>query len=264
MNNHEGKSRTALITGATSGIGYELSKVFAKNGYNLVLVARNGQKLEQVASEISQQSAVKTYLIPKDLAVVSSPNEIFDELRNKSINIDVLINNAGFNEYGHFIETNLENELQMLQVNIVSLTHLTKLFLPGMVEKNYGKILNVGSTGSFAPGPLNAVYCATKAYVLSFSEAIASELKDTKVTVTALCPGATKTQFAKRAKIENIKIFQGNVMEARDVAETGYRAMIEGKTSIVVGCMNKLTIFSLRFMPRNVVANVAKNMMSKK
>lgn len=258
------KVRTVLITGATSGIGYELSKLFAKNGYNLVLVARNKQRLGELVQQLSQEFSVRTESISKDLSEVISPAEIFAELQEKSIHIDILVNNAGFNEYGVFFNTDIQRELQMIQVNLVSLTYLTKLLLPGMLKQKYGKILNVASTGSFVPGPYNAVYCATKAYVLSFSEAIAEELKDTNVTVTALCPGATKTQFAQRAKMEHTKLFSGKVMDAEKVAEVGFDALMRGKASVIAGCANRLTVFFLRFMPRNIVAKMAKNIMSLK
>lgn len=265
MKNNQGQEqKTALITGATSGIGCELSRLFAENGYNLVLVARNQQRLEHLASEFKQKFLITTNIISKDLSSPTSPEEIFAELHDKSIHIDVLVNNAGFNEYGPFSETDLQKELQMIQVNLVSLTHLTKLLLPGMLKNNYGKILNVGSTGSFASTPLNAVYCATKAFVLSFSEAIAEELRGTGVTVTTLCPGATKTEFARRAKMEDTKLFQGNLMDAKKVAVMGYHALMRGKTSVITGCANKLTVFSLRFTPRNMVTKIGRSLLSRK
>lgn len=263
-NNQDGQFKTALITGATSGIGYELSKLFAQKGYNLVLVARNKQRLLNQASQLEKSFSVTVKIIARDLAEAASPGEIFAELQANSIHIDILVNNAGFNEYGNIYETDLQKELQMIQVNMVALTCLTKLLLPGMLEKKYGKILNVGSTGSFAPGPLNAVYCASKAYVLSFSEAIAEELRGTGVTVTALCPGATKTEFARRANMEDVKIFRGRLMDAGKVAEIGYRSLMSGKTSVVAGMANCLMIFSLRFTPRNMVAKVSRCMLSRR
>lgn len=257
-------NKTALITGATSGIGYELSKLFALNHYSLVLVARNVQRLEDLANELRQAFSVSVITIPKDLSLSSSPEEIFSVLQENSIQVDVLVNNAGFNEYGLFSQTDLRRELQMIQLNIASLTYLTKMLLQGMLERKYGKILNVGSTGSFVPGPLNAVYCATKAYILSFSEAIAEELKETGITVTTLCPGATKTEFARRANMEDVAIFQGKLMDAKEVARIGYNALLRGKKTIVAGCANKLTVLSLRFTPRSMVAKMVKGMMSRK
>lgn len=257
-------NKTALITGATSGIGYELSKLFAKNRYDLVLIARNKQKLEDTANELRQAFSISTITIPKDLSLPSSPGEIFSKLREESIQIDVLANNAGFNEYGLFSQTDLQRELQMIQLHIASLTHLTKLLLPGMLERRHGKILNIGSTGSFVPGPLVAVYCATKAYILSFSEALAEELKGTGVTVTTLCPGSTKSEFAQRANMLDVAIFQGKLMDAKEVAQIGYNALMRHKTTVVAGCANKLTVFSLRFTPRSRVAKMVKGMMSRK
>lgn len=258
------QNRNALVTGATSGIGYELSRLLASNGFNLVLVARNQKRLEEVQQELSLDFSINTEIIPKDLALPSAPKEIFNELQQKSIHIDILVNNAGFNEYGPFSATDMAKEIQMLQVNIASLTSLTKLFLPGMMAQHYGKILNLGSTGSFAPGPLNAVYCATKAYVLSFSEAIAEELQGTGVTVTVLCPGATRTEFAQRAQMEDVKIFQGRVMSAKRVAEIGYNALMMGNITMVAGWSNQLTMLSLRLIPRIMVARISKRMMMRK
>lgn len=252
-----------LITGASSGIGYELSKLFAQDGYNLVLVARNEQMLKQVSNELKKNFGISVKVILKDLSNTNSPKEIFDELQQESIRIDILINNAGFNVYGVFSETSLIEELQMIQVNLVSLTHLTKLFLPSMLKHRYGKILNVGSTGSFVPGPLNAVYCATKAYVLSFSEGIAEELRDTGVTVTVLCPGATRTEFHKRAGMEDINLLKFGVMDARTVAKIGYRALMKGKRIVIPGIYNKLQMFLAKFTPRKMLAKIVKYQMSK-
>ena len=251
--------KTALVTGASSGIGYELSKLFAQDGFDLVLVARNNQRLEQLADELKENFGISVKVISKDLSVVTSPQEIFDELQQESIRIDILVNDAGVGLFGHFSETDLIKELQMIQVNLVSLTHLTKLFLPEMLKYGYGKILNVGSIGSFTPNPLSAVYGATKAYVLSFSEAIAEELQGTGITVTALCPGPTKTNFHKRAQVDDTK-HEG--MDARTVAEIGYRSLLKGRRIVIPGIFNKLQIFLTRFMPRNLIAKIAKNLMS--
>ena len=264
VNNQKSKLMTVLITGATSGIGYELSKIFAQNGYNLVLVARNTQRLEHIAKDFKSEYNVKVEIISKDLSLTMSPEEIFDELQVKSIHIDILVNNAGFNEYGPFFKTDIKKELQMIQVNIVSLVHLTKLFLPDMLKYKYGKILNVGSTGSFTPGPLNAVYCATKAYVLSFSDAIAEELEGTDVTVTTLCPGPTKTEFAQRARIEDTKLFSGSIMDPGKVAEIGYKALMERRRIAIAGIANRFGVFSLRFIPRNALTKIVKSAMNKK
>jgi len=257
------QKRTALVTGATSGIGYELSKLFAANGINLVLVARNQKRLTDVQRELSLDYSVKVEIISKDLSLSSAPNEIYSILQEKCIFIDILVNNAGFNEYGPFYVTDMTKEIEMLQVNIASLTILTKLFLPGMLNQQYGRILNIGSTGSFAPGPFNAVYCATKAFVLSFSEAIAEEIKGTGVSVTVLCPGATKTEFAQRAQMEDVRVFKGNLMSAKRVAEIGYNALMKGKITTIAGLSNQLSILFLRFIPRNLVIKISKTMMKK-
>ncbi len=253
----------ALITGASSGIGYELAKLFAQNGHNLVLVARSQGKLQELADDIEEKFGVWVKVIPKDLSQPTSPDEILAEVEQESIQIDILVNNAGFQEYGPFYETDLNKELHMIQVNLTSLTHLTKLFLPGMIRQGHGKIMNVGSTGSFAPGPLNAIYCATKAYVLSFSEAIAEELKGTGVTVTALCPGATRTDFVTKAGMEDVNLFRGQISDARTVAEVGYRALMKGRRITIPGAGNKTMIFSIRLLPRSLVTRISKNMMSR-
>lgn len=260
------QSKTALITGATSGIGYELSRLFARNGHNLVLVARNDRRLNQIAVEFRETFGISIKIIARDLSVRTSPDDIFSELEREEIPVDILVNNAGFQEYGPFFETDMQNELQMIQLHISTLTHLTKLFLPGMLKRGHGKIMNVGSTGSFVPGgPLNAVYCASKAYVLSFSEAIAEELEGTGVWVTALCPGATSTEFARRAQIDDIRLFKfpWGVMNPRKVAEVGYRALMKGERSVVAGIANKMTVFSLRYMPRRVMTKMTKYLMSR-
>jgi len=263
MNKQENRMKNVLVTGATSGIGHELSKIFAQEGFNLVLVARNTEQLEILAKELSTTYSIQADFVAKDLSQPAAPTEIMAELQRKAINIDILVNNAGFIEYGAFTETNLEKELQMIQVNLVSLTHLTKLLLPSMVKRRNGKILNVASIGAYVPGPFNAVYCATKAYVLSFSEAIAEELKNTKVTVTALCPGATQTEFASKAKIEDVKLFQGSVMQAKTVAEIAFKALMEGRRIVVPGFINKLAVLCINFIPRKIVAMISKTMMGR-
>ncbi len=253
--------KTALVTGASSGIGRELSKLLAADGYNLVLVARSGQKLDELAAELGRAGKINATALAKDLSDPAAPDEIFKTLQAQSITIDVLINNAGFGARGPFAQNDWADEMGMLQVNAIALTRLTKLFLPGMVKRGSGKIMNVGSTGSFAPGPSMAVYCATKAYVLSFSEALASELKGTGVTVTALCPGVTLTGFQARANVENIRMLRGGGMSARQVAEIGYRAMKRGTPVVIPGAWNWLMIFSTRFIPRSLMTSMSKQLM---
>jgi len=253
--------RTALITGASSGIGCELSKLLAADGYNLVLVARSGRKLTELAAELCQAGQINISVSVKDLGDPAAPDEIFQTLQAQSITIDALINNAGFGAHGPFAQNDWAEELGMLQVNVIALTRLTKLFLPGMVKRGSGKIMNVGSTGSFAPGPSMAVYCATKAYVLSFSEALATELEGTGVTVTALCPGVTFTGFQARANVGNMRLLRGGGMSARQVAEIGYRAMQRGKPVVIPGWQNWLMVFSMRLVPRSLITRMSKQLM---
>ncbi len=241
------KGVTVLITGASSGIGYDLSKIFAKKGYRLVLVSQNEENLKRAAAGIrGEYKDAQITIVPKDLSQPTSPEELFEYLTRRSIQVDILVNSAGIQVYGPFHETNLEDDLRLISVNMLALTKMTKLFLKGMVERGYGKILNLGSTGSFQPCPLDAVYCAGKAYVLHFSEGIAEELSGTGVTVTALCPGATRTNFAKRANIEDIRLFRGFVMDARTVAEIGYKALMRGKrVARQVGINHRICVVDL-------------------
>ena len=251
-------TKTALITGASLGIGYELAKLFARDKHNLVLVSRNQHKLAQIAEELKSLGAPKVTVIAKDLAELEAPDEVFAETERQKLTIDFLVNNAGFGERGSFLKTNLDNELEMVQVNIVALMHLTKLYLPGMVQRRVGRIMQVASTAAFQPGPFMAVYYATKAFVLSFSEATFEELRATGVTVTALCPGATETGFAQRAGMLNSKLFKMRVMDAKTVAEIGYRGFMHGKPLVVTGLRNRLMAFSVRFGPRSLVRKVVR------
>ena len=251
--------KTALITGASSGIGYELTKLFASDGYNLVLVARNQEQLMQIAGELKEKYGVSVKVISKDLSATSASEEIFTELQQESIEIDALVNNAGFATYGLFPETDLDAELRMMQVNMVTLTHLTKLLLPGMLQRRWGKILNVASLSGFQPGPLMAVYAGTKAYVLLFSEALANELQGTGVNVTVLCPGPTESGFQKSANMEDAKLFSGRVMDAQTVARVGYRGLMTNKIVVIPGLRNKILVGAVRFFPRNIVTRVTRN-----
>jgi uncharacterized protein len=255
--------RTALITGASSGIGYELAKCFGRGGFNLVLVARAELRLAKIAFELDRSCKITVTVMPKDLSKPASAQELYLELKGKGIEVDILVNNAGFNVYGPFSETDPEKEFEMMQVNMISLTQLTKLFLPAMLERRFGKILNLASTAAFSPGPGDAVYCATKAYVLSFSEALAEELRGTGVTVTTLCPGPTKTEFAERADMTDAKIFQGRLSSADEVAQAGYEALMRGRANVIVGLANKLLILSIRFSPRTLVTRIAKTLLGR-
>lgn len=255
-NKAKNKMKTVLITGTTSGIGYELSKIFAMERFNLVLVSRNGQKLKMQKEDLEKRYEAKVFTIAKDLSDTKSPEEVFLYIQSQGLHIDILVNNAGFNESGPFYETSLLKELQMLQVHVASLTHLTKLFLPGMMKNDFGKILNFGSTGSFAPCPLDAVYCATKAYVLSFSSALRAELAGTGVTVSTLCPGATKTEFARKANMENTLLFKKFVMEPQKVAEIAYRGFMRNKKIIIPGWYNKILVLSLPITPSKILEKI--------
>ncbi|MBE9007236.1 SDR family oxidoreductase [Fortiea sp. LEGE XX443] len=263
---HQKKSKkTALITGAASGIGYELAYIFARNNYNLVLVDRNAIKLTEVSEKFQQEFAIIVKNIVKDLALSTAPEEIFRELQQANIQVDALVNNAGFGTYGLFNETNLNTELEMLQVNLVCLTHLTKLFLKDMVKQGEGKILNVSSAAAFQPGPLMAVYFATKAYVLSFSEAIANELEGTGVTVTVLCPGSTVSAFHERTGMADSNLVKNKkMMDAETVAQIGYDALMKGKTVVIPGFINKLLAKSVRFVPRQLVTKIVRSMQEDK
>lgn len=253
------KGQTALITGASGGIGRDLAHVFAQHGFDLVVVARSRGKLEALAAELQEAYATAVTVIAKDLTQPDAPNEIFTELQRAGVHVDALVNNAGFADYGLFHESDLEKQLQMMQLNVVTLTHLTRLFLPEMVVRGSGKILNVASTAAFMPGPLMAVYYATKAFVLSFSEAIANELHDSGVTVTALCPGPTESGFQARAAMEDSKLVQDGLMDSMTVAREGFAALVAGKVVFVPGLTNRMQALAPRFLPRGVVRDMVRS-----
>jgi short-subunit dehydrogenase len=261
----EGKMiKTVLITGASSGIGREMAKLFARDKFRLILVARDEKRLQRLSEEFQAQYGTETKLIAKDLSDAAAAGEIHAECRKDGLHVDILVNNAGFNVYGPFFEADPSKTMAMIQVNLTSLTHLTRLFLPEMVKRGTGNVLNIGSTGSFAPGPFNAVYCATKAYVLSFSEAIAEELRGTGVKVTVLCPGATETEFARRAGMEDTRIFLTGAMGVKKVAECGYQSLQRGRQIVAVpGILNKVTVVSIRFSPRFLVGKLGRYLMSR-
>lgn len=258
--------QTALVTGASGGIGGELARAFAAGGYDLVLVARSAGKLEELAAELQKRHGAAVRILAKDLSRPGSPDEIFQELTDAAVAVDVLVNNAGFATFGPFVETDLARELEEIQLNVVTLTHLTKRFLPGMLARRRGGVLNVASTASFQPGPLMAVYYATKAYVLSLSEALAEELRGTGVAVTALCPGPTATGFQARADMQDSKLFTGpmKVMDAAAVARAGYEGFRAGKRIVIPGLINKLGVQSVRISPRAVVTRLVRAMQAKR
>jgi len=257
--NKQKQGKTALITGASGGIGYKLTRLFARDGYNLVLVARGEDKLAEIKCDLEKRHGIKVTVIVKDLSEASSPRELFDQVEREGIEVDALVNNAGFTDFGLFLEADLQKMLEMMQVNMVTLTHLTRLFLPGMVKRRSGRIMNVASTAAYLPGPLMAVYYATKAYVLSFSEALSNELEGTGVTVTALCPGITATGFQKRGDMEDSKLAaSGNIMDARTVAKIGYKGFMKGRPIVVTGLRNLIAVQSVRFLPRSLVRRVVR------
>lgn len=257
-------NKTALITGASGGIGCELAKVFAKDQYNLVLVARNAAKLTQFADELQREFGISAKAVPLDLTAASAPQSLFDQLQHDSIAVDILVNNAGYGVLGEFAKVSLEDNLGQIQLNITALTHLTRLFLGPMIERRFGKILNVASTAGFQPGPLMSVYYASKAYVISFSEALANELQGTGVTVTCLCPGATDTGFQGRAGLENTLLFKKlRPMDAKTVACDGYRGLMAGKVIVISGFRNWLLAESVRFSPRRLVTAVSRKVLDR-
>lgn len=248
------KKKVALITGASTGIGKELARIHAEKGGDLVIVARSKEKLEKLKTELETLHNNKVVVIAKDLSLPNSAEEIYNEVKAAGIEVDYLINNAGFGGHGKFHEREWTDDLTMINLNVVALTALTRLFLPDLVKRNSGKILNVSSTASFMPGPLQAVYFATKSYVTFFSNAIAEELYDTNITVTALMPGATETEFARVSGMDKTDLFSKTV-SARSVAEDGYNGMIKGKMDVVSGLTGsqKIMMSMIPFMPKKAL-----------
>lgn len=256
--------KTALITGASSGIGRELATLFAKDGYNLVLVARSEDKLQELADKFKQQFGTSSItVIEKDLSKPEAPQEIYDEVARQQITINTLVNNAGFGEYGKFAtETDLQKELNVIQVNLTALVHLTKLFLKDMVGRNEGKILMLGSIASIMPNPLMAVYGATKSFIYSFSEALRNEVKDTDISITVLMPPATDTDFFNKAGATNtVAQEQARSMNPADVAKEGYDALMKGKDKAIAGFSTKMQAAAFRVLPDSVVSQAARAQM---
>ena len=252
------QDRYALVTGATTGIGYELAKLLAKDGKNLIIISWDKNRLEQVKTEIENEYGIRVKVLPKDLSDPKAPLEIFSELEKEGIKVEVLVNNAGFGLFGMYSETDLQKELEMIQVNITSLTHLTKLFLKKMLENKSGRILNVASVVGFLPCPLFSVYSASKSYVLHFSEALANELQGTGVSVTCLCPPPTKTSFW--ANMEISKLAKGKMMNAAKVAEVGYKALKKEKVIATPGLKGKSLAILVRIAPRNMLTKMMRAM----
>jgi uncharacterized protein len=251
---------TALVTGASSGIGRELARLFAADGHDLVVVARRTDALDEVVREVTRAHAVKARALAADLAQAGSARQIYDELSRTGTTIDVVVNNAGFGTHGAVAELPLDRQLAMIQVNVTSLTELTRLFLPGMLERNRGGVLNVGSTAAFQPGPFMAVYYATKAYVLSFTEALAEEVADTDLRVSCLAPGPTATGFGEEAGMTKTRLFRLGTMSASDVARIGYDGWKRRKVIVVPGITNRAGVALVRLSPRWMVRKLLKRL----
>jgi short-subunit dehydrogenase len=246
--------RYALVTGATNGIGYELAKLFAEDGYNLIIVARTEEDLQQRATEFSQQYGVDVIPIAKDLFQPEAAFELYEEVKSKNLVVDVLVNDAGQGQFGLFVESDIRRQLDIIQLNVSSLTTMTYLFLKDMVARNEGKILQLASIASELPGPWQAVYHGTKAYVLSFTEGLIRELKDSAVTMTALQPGATDTDFFNKSEMQDSKILDTKLSDPAKVAKDGYEALMKGDDKIVSGFKNKAMVGSSNIMPDTMVA----------
>ena len=256
-------SNTALITGASSGIGMELARIHAAKGHDLVIVARSEQKLRDLKQELESNYGINVWVIAEDLSTPDAAKNIYEQTEKLNIKVSVLINNAGFGGHGLFHERDLIKDQAMMQVNMVSLTNLTHYYLQDMIKQNYGRILNVSSTASFMPGPLQAVYYATKAYVTSFSQAIAEEVKDSNITVTALCPGAVATGFVEAGELEGVDMWNG-AKSASSVAQIGYRDMEDGKlVSFNEGILKFMLTWVIPLLPRKMVLKLSRQAMEK-
>ncbi|MGN1098433.1 MAG: SDR family NAD(P)-dependent oxidoreductase [Clostridia bacterium] len=249
--------KTALITGASGGLGAELARIFAREGYNLVLVARSGEKLEALKNEVEDGFKTRAEILVKDLAEKDGAKSVFEFTNQKGIDIDVLVNNAGFGDFGPYADSGWDKQYDMIQLNITALIQLTHCYLKPMIERGGGKILNLASIAAFQAGPLMSVYYASKAFVLSFTESLSVELKGTGVTVTALCPGPTRTGFEKAANLKNSRLFKNlKTASAKQVAEYGYKKLMKNKVIAVQGIANKALICASKFAPRRLARYV--------
>lgn len=260
MPNRPTRRPVALITGASAGIGEELARVFAAHSHDVVLVARRRDALEALAGQLEGKHGITATVVVDDLGDPEAPKRIFAAIRDARIEIDVLVNNAGFGLGGEFSETPIDREMAMIQVNITSLMQLTKLFVAPMLKKRAGYVMNVASTAAFFPGPMMSVYYATKAFVLSFSQALSEELTPSGITVSCLCPGPTETEFAEVAQVKKAKLFAADVADAREVAEFGYRAMMGGWRVAIPGARNKFLVQAQRFVPRRLITRAVKKL----
>ena len=256
--------RTALITGASGGIGEALARTLGQHGYDLILVARTLSKLEALGAELNAKNGIQTTSISSDLSAFDASEKLIADLETRGLQVDVLVNNAGFGEYGEFATGDPIKQQQMISLNILTLTMLTRHLLPKMLERKFGRVMNVASTAAFMPGPLMSVYYASKAYVLSFSEALGEELLGTGVTVTALCPGPTESDFQARAAMQDSKLVQGKtLMTSREVAEQGVAALERGQRVVIPGIMNQIQAQASRFLPRAIVPGIIKNVQAR-
>lgn len=253
---------TVLITGASSGIGMGLAKLFAADGSDLVLVARREDRLNELAEELKSEHGIEVHVLPKDLSKKTSPKEIFNHLKKEKIEIDVLVNNAGFGSRGTVSELDTDLQVDMVQVNAAALTHLTSLFLPGIIERGQGGILNVGSLAGFQPGPNLAVYFATKAYVLSFTEALAEEISNPNIKISCFAPGPVKTEFGEKSDLEDSLLFKLSLMDLEPAVKAGYEGFRKGKTIVIPGLKQQIVPFLNRFTPRLIVRKIAKKLNS--
>lgn len=246
--------QTVLITGASGGLGLEFAKIFAKKGYDLVLIARREKRLLDLKKKLEKAYGVRVEVLAKDLSQKDAAREIFQYTEEQKIAVDILINNAGFGDFGRYADCEWEKQYEMIQVNITALAQLTHCYLNPMLERGYGKILNTASIAAFEPGPLMSVYYATKAFVLSFTEALSVELKGSGVTVTALCPGPTKTGFEKNALLQDSGLFKNlKNAGAKEVAWYGYRKLMEDRVIAVHGNLNRMITAAVKIMPRKIV-----------
>jgi short-subunit dehydrogenase len=254
--------QTALVTGASSGIGLDLARLLAERGHDLILVARSRATLDQLAADLSAKHGISATSIPADLSDPATPQRLYDDLAARRVTIDLLINNAGFGLFGSFVQQDEHRITELLQVNITALTALTRLFLPGMIARNRGRVMNVASTAGFQPGPYMAIYYASKAYVISFTEAVSEELRHTDVTLTALCPGPTLTNFADVAQMTFTNLFNTPfLMSSIAVARYGYDAMMRGQRIAIPGIINRVVAFSNRLAPRRLATTISRRLL---
>jgi short-subunit dehydrogenase len=257
-------NKTALITGASGGIGLELARIHAAKGDDLILVARTGSKLEMLKTDLEKKFNIKVHCIVKDLAVKDAGREVYAEVKRKGLSVNYLINNAGFGDFGLFADSDWNKQERMINLNITALAHLTRLILPDMIAMGGGKIMNVASLAAFQPGPSMSVYFATKAFVLSFSEAVNNEVRDKGISVTALCPGPVETNFHAVTIGDPELVKERKMASAKEVAEFGYRSMIKGKPVAIPGFKTSLMAFAVRFFPREFIVRMVRKIQEKK